>query len=258
MNEAGKTFTDRGLGEYIALQETVRYLLEALASSSKEGRRIVRQVELDVESAVKIAKRDYVRCRISAGVLEGLSVGMRRLLGSEAPIILDLEGQQNQETNDVSVGSGWFVGAYWDSEDPPDQTPRFIRDGIWECGYEDDYHQALVRSIRANDSIAIKTTYRRTHGLPFQNHGRDVAVMGIRAIGVVQENPNNGQYVKVNWTETFTPAREWYFFVYLRTIWQVKPETWMRRNLLDFAFTGGDQDIRRFLKDPYWGRRYQP
>jgi 5-methylcytosine-specific restriction protein B len=92
----------------------------------------------------------------------------------------------------------WFVGAAYERTD--DQTPRFLAEGIWENGYDDKYLD-LVRSMRPGDRIAIKSSYTRKHGLPFDNRGRTVSVMAIKAIGTITDNPNDGKLVRVNWTK---------------------------------------------------------
>src|SRR4051812_13492351 len=92
----------------------------------------------------------------------------------------------------------WFVGATYHSTD--DQTPRFVAEGIWENGYDNKYLD-LVRSMRPGDRIAIKSSYTRKHGLPFDNRAQSVSVMAIKAIGTIVENLNDGKYVRVSWTK---------------------------------------------------------
>lgn len=82
----------------------------------------------------------------------------------------------NSTPPDGAPRSNWFVGASFRRTE--DQTPRFLRDGIWENGYDDKYLDQ-VRAMRAGDRIAIKATYTRKHGLPFDNRGESVSVMAI-------------------------------------------------------------------------------
>jgi 5-methylcytosine-specific restriction protein B len=49
----------------------------------------------------------------------------------------------------------WLVGAFWSDNEPPDQTQRFLDEGIWQNGYEDRYLDE-VRSMHVGDKIAIK------------------------------------------------------------------------------------------------------
>lgn len=88
----------------------------------------------------------------------------------------------------------WFVGATYGGTE--DQMPRFLAEGIWENGYEDRYLE-LVRSMRPGDRIAIKSSYTRKHGLPFDNQDKAVSVMAIKAIGTITENLNDGRRVRV-------------------------------------------------------------
>lgn len=91
----------------------------------------------------------------------------------------------------------WFVGAAFGGTS--DQTDRFIREGVWEHGFEDRWIED-VQSIRVGDRIAIKSTYTRKHGLPFDNRGHSVSVMAIKAVGVVTGNPGDGRRLEVDWT----------------------------------------------------------
>lgn len=154
--------------------------------------------------------------------------------------------------NDKEPQPNWFVGASYGGTD--DQTPRFLRKGIWENGYDDKYLD-LVRSMRSGDRIAIKSTYTRKHDLPFENHGNAVAVMALKAIGTITENLNDGRRVRVDWIEQ-DPHREWYFFTYQRTIWRVVPGEWREDGLLAFAFEGKPQEIDRFRNAPFWRERF--
>jgi len=146
----------------------------------------------------------------------------------------------------------WFVGASFDGTE--DQTPRFLAEGVWENGYEDKYLD-IVKSMRVGDRIAIKSSYLRKHGLPFDNRGQIVSVMAIKAIGTITENYDDGRHVRVEWTK-LEPIREWYFYTNRKTVWRVLPGDWMTDGLIDFAFNGKAQDIERFRNDPFWRERF--
>ena len=158
--------------------------------------------------------------------------------------------------NDVTDHGGsqttWFVGAMYGGSD--DQTPRFLAEGIWENGYDDKLLDT-VRSMRPGDRIAIKSSYTRKHGLPFDNRGQTVSVMAIKAIGTVTENLNDGKRVRVTWKKV-DPAREWYFYTNRGTIWRVLPGEWTTDGLIAFAFDEQPQDIDRFRNAPYWRERF--
>ena len=154
--------------------------------------------------------------------------------------------------NDKEPRSNWFVGASYGGTD--DQTPRFLREGIWENGYDDKYLD-LVRSMRPGDRIAIKSTYIRKHGLPFENRGNLVSVMALKAIGTITENLNDGKRVRVDWTKQ-EPPREWYFHTYRATIQPVVPGEWRADGLLAFAFEGKPQEIDCFRNAPFWRERF--
>lgn len=146
----------------------------------------------------------------------------------------------------------WFVGASYDRTN--DQTSRFISDGIWENGYDGRY-QDQVKSMRAGQRIAIKSTYTQKHNLPFDTKGQPVSVMAIKAIGTITENMQDGKRVKVEW-EKLEPPRIWCFYTNRLTVWQVEATDWCTEGLIDFTFKGQAQDIKRFRNAPYWKERY--
>ena len=144
----------------------------------------------------------------------------------------------------------WFVGA---SIDDADQTQRFIADGIWRTGYTLDQLPALD-NIEVGDPIAIKSTFIRRKGLPFDNRGEPVSTMSIKAIGEVTGRID-AQTFAVDWDPDFEP-KAWHFYTYQGTLWHVAPGDWRTEALIDFAFQGAPQDYARFLTDPYWASRY--
>jgi len=146
----------------------------------------------------------------------------------------------------------WFVGASWGSAS--DQTDHFIANGIWENGYTDRYLDR-VREVEPGDRIAIKSAYTRKTGVPFDAHGRSVAVMAIKAVGVVTANQGDGRRLTVSW-QPVVPPREWYFYTYMKTIWKVTPGEPMPDALLAFTFAGQPQNYELFLDHPFWAARY--
>lgn len=159
----------------------------------------------------------------------------------------------SDQISSQSSGTTWFVGASFDHTD--DQSGRFLEEGIWEISSPMEKEQALVRSMRPGERIAIKAAYVRKHGLPFDNRQQTVSVMGIKAIGIITENPQDGERVKVRW-QPADGVREWYFYTYRPTIWRVVPGEWNADALIAFAFEGKSQDIERFRNAPYWKDRF--
>lgn len=146
----------------------------------------------------------------------------------------------------------WFVGS---SPGEEDEFNRFIEDGVWENGYENKFIDT-VKSIQVGERIAIKSAYTRKNNLPFDNNGKYVSVMSIKAIGTVTENKDDGWNISVDW-EVCDPIKEWYFNTNRQTIWKVSEDDgWMQKNLIDFTFNNADQDIDSFLDDPYWRDKY--
>ncbi len=132
--------------------------------------------------------------------------------------------------------------------------PHFLSEGIWENGHEDK-HLDLVKSMRPGERIAIKSSYTRKNDLPFDSRGLAVSVMGIKAIGKITENLNDGKRVKVDWTK-FDSVREWYFYTGRTAVWRVEPGAWTTDALIAFTFEDKPQDLDSFRNAPYWQERY--
>ena len=164
-------------------------------------------------------------------------------------------GQNIGELLNDGAPSYWFVGAYYYDRVPADQLNRFLQEGIWENGFEDQLLDQ-VRSMQPGDKIAVKSTYTRKNGLPFDNHGNFVSVMAIRATGTIAANHQDGRRVEVDWDPTPAEPREWYFHTNRSTLWKVDPSNWMGLALLQFTFNGEEQDLEAFRRDPFWKSRY--
>ena len=60
--------------------------------------------------------------------------------------------------NDTSSQTTWFVGASYGGTD--DQTPRFLKEGIWENGYDDKLLDSESKSLPAV-RVALKSSTGR-------------------------------------------------------------------------------------------------
>lgn len=148
----------------------------------------------------------------------------------------------------------WFVGAMW-GDGEGDQMPRFLKEGIWQNGYEDRFAKQ-VHSMKPGDRIAIKASFARKHGAPFDNKGQTVSAMKIKATGTVTRNHGDGRTVDVEW-EPVAEAREWYFYTYRATITRARVEDEvLARRLVAFTFEGVQQDYAFFMAQPYWRDRF--
>lgn len=145
----------------------------------------------------------------------------------------------------------WLVGAYWDDKDPPDQTQRFIEEGVWENGNQSRI-TTDVFAMRVNDKIAVKTVSTQRKGLPFDARNLTVSRMSIKAIGTIVANRNDGKTVEVEWDPNFQ-EKVWYFFTNRKSIWRLRTDVSYRfkeyaERLRDFVWYGKDQDYGWFLK----------
>lgn len=146
----------------------------------------------------------------------------------------------------LQEGPYWFVGASYGRRD--DQVDRFLAEGIWDIDSPSDRNREQVLRMKPGQRIAIKATYVRKNGLAFDNRGRSVSVMSIKAIGTITANHGNGERVSVAWEDGYTP-REWYHYTYQPTIWEVYPIKEMAQRLIRFAFADEPQDYEWFLQN---------
>ena len=145
----------------------------------------------------------------------------------------------------------WLVGAYWDHRDPPDQTERFLEEGLWENGAQDRFINDVF-SMRVNDRIAIKAVSSQSRGLPFDAGDQSVSRMTIKAAGTIVANRADGRTVEVEWDPNFT-EKVWYFYTNRKTVWRLRPDPKYRfsehaEQLRDFVWYGSEQDYDWFLK----------
>lgn len=150
------------------------------------------------------------------------------------------------------VNTYWFLSAKFSGG--LDQTERFIKMGIWENGYENKFLN-IVRSISVGDQVAIKSTYNLKNNLPFNNKGQPVSLMEIKAIGIVTKNHQDGKLLEIDWQQT-NLNKKWYFYTNVASIWRVKDDFWLSKQLIDFTFYDKPQDIDYFRNAPYWKSRY--
>ena len=149
----------------------------------------------------------------------------------------------------------WLVSAYWEDNDPPDQTERFLDEGVWINRHDDRYID-VVRSMNVGDKIAIKSNFTQKNGLPFNNRGNTVSGYNIKAIGTIVDNHNDGKTVEVEWEPDFE-QKVWYFYTYIHPIWHLRdyerPE-WQEavEQLIGFVWYGQEQDYE-FFTNLFWG-----
>lgn len=89
----------------------------------------------------------------------------------------------------------FLVGAFWKGNDPEDLTGTFIKEGIWKNGFEDQLLEE-VKAVPIGSNVAIKAAYVRE---------KKIAVMMIKARGVVKSNAQDGRLLEVEWEEDFVP-----------------------------------------------------
>jgi 5-methylcytosine-specific restriction enzyme B len=140
----------------------------------------------------------------------------------------------------------WMVGGYWEDDDPQDQTKRFLAEGIWENGWKDRFLEEVKR-IKVGDRIAIKASFTQKNDLPFDNRGKTVSGLAIKATGTVVKNHGDGRSVEVSWDAQGQP-RYWYFYTNRLTIWQLRKDDEFAQKLIRFVFYGEPQDYEFFVR----------
>ena len=149
-----------------------------------------------------------------------------------------------QPVQNLGTDYAWYVGATGENDEGvyTDFSEQYISESRWENGWDSKFIDT-VKSIQVGDKIALKSSYTKKKGLPFNNNGKTVGVMGIKAIGIVTENPGDGKNIKVNWTKV-DPIREWYGKGALRsTLHKINAaDGLMKKLLLQFTFENAVQD----------------
>ncbi|MCZ8122372.1 MAG: AAA family ATPase [Magnetospirillum sp.] len=147
----------------------------------------------------------------------------------------------------------WFVGALWQGTE--DQTERFVTEGVWQNGYRDKFTEH-VQLMKPGDRIAIKASFVQKYGLPFENHGKPVSCMRIKAIGTIREATKDGRSVEVDW-EPPSARKDWYFYTYRVTVVEADPSDDLARRLIQFTFGDYKQDYDFWLRVPYFAKKYR-
>lgn len=142
------------------------------------------------------------------------------------------------------IDYAWYVGTTGNDENGQwrDFSDEYIDNGIWVNGWDDKFID-VVKSIAVGDCIAIKSTFTQKKNLPFDNHGKTVGAMRIKAIGTVTENAGDGKTIKVDWTR-LDPFKTWFGPGVLReAIHRVDAsDGYIKKQLLAFTFGDEEQD----------------
>ena len=167
------------------------------------------------------------------------------VIGNKLTEIRNLLGIEESGSNeDRRIEYAWYVGACGNNDEGTwtDFSEQYIQEGRWENRYQTKYTE-VVKTIKPGDRIVIKSSYTKRRGLPFDNNGKTVGVMAIKAIGVVTENPMDGKNLKVSW-EQVNPIKEWFGDGVLRTtVHCVKAsDGYIKEALLKFTFENATQD----------------
>lgn len=131
----------------------------------------------------------------------------------------------------------YVLGSTWqENEKGYDQTDRFLKEGIWENGYDDRFLD-IVKSVNVGDRVAIKSSYAKGHD----------SILRIKALGTVVGNPLNGKQLIVKWDIDFKPFDLSGLGGYRNTIQKVSvddiPEIFGKRNPIKYS-----SELKKFLE----------
>lgn len=96
--------------------------------------------------------------------------------------------QENQKIAYYVLGAAWYG-----NDEAPDQTERFIQNGIWENGYTDKFLD-IVNGVNIGDRVAIKSS--------FATKDRK-SILRIKALGTVIGNDHNGRVLRIKYDNRF-------------------------------------------------------
>lgn len=96
--------------------------------------------------------------------------------------------QENQKIAHYVLGAAWYG-----NDEAPDQTERFIQNGIWENGYTDKFLD-VVNGVNIGDRVAIKSS--------FATKDRK-SILRIKALGTVIGNDKNGRVLRIKYDKRF-------------------------------------------------------
>lgn len=165
---------------------------------------------------------------------------MSKSIGENLDTIRNLLNLDSDYVGNTGIESAWYVGAYGDGGDFSDTC---IQESKWQNLWVDNSEiDDLVKSMEVGDRIAIKSSYTRKNDLPFDNNGKSVSVMGIKAIGIITKNHGDGKNIDVDWTQ-LDPRKEWFGPGCFRgTVKKVVNDSITRQALLNFTFADNLQD----------------
>lgn len=162
----------------------------------------------------------------------------------DARTVITQYGLPGSILDGLDIDYAWYVGTTGNNADGQwtDFSDEYIDSGIWVNGWDDKFID-VVKSIAVGDRIAIKSTFTQKKNLPFDNHGKTVGAMRIKAIGTVTENAGDGKTIKVDWTR-LDPFKTWYGPGVLReAIHRVEAaDGYIKKHLLAFTFGEEKQD----------------
>lgn len=182
-----------------------------------------------------------------------LSAEVLRLTGLFGPLMAQTRFSNFNQLG-LSAKNYWMVGSSFGRQE--DQTERFLTKGLWEISNPSEEDKQQVLAMKPGDPIAIKAAFVQKHNLPFDSNNKSVSVMRVKARGKIKHNPGSGESVAVEWDKSFT-ERDWYFYTFRGTIWQLEAEHQMAQKLINFVFSDEVQDYEWFLNNPYWRDKYE-
>ena len=136
-----------------------------------------------------------------------------------------------------------------------DVSKDFIKGGKWILGWQGNENHKQYKSmlrifnqVKIGDDLVIKSTYTKKKNLPFDNQGRFVSVMKIKAVGKVTKLVGDGHTILVDWDKSFK-EREWFFYTHRPTMWKLPniENDEKAQKLYNFIFKDEKQEFSYFM-----------
>lgn len=166
----------------------------------------------------------------------------------------DPKSSADDELVDDAIELCWFVNA------GPQKTKRntlaeFVEKAEWRMDPTPKYAQH-VQEMLPGERIAVRVRRNVVDDVPFDRRGHKVSVMDILLTGTITDNPGNGCSVRVEWNPVSAPRR-WYLYTNQDRVWAIAvgAQIWSDE-LVDFAFSGGGQDLNFWRNQPYWHAKF--
>ena len=156
----------------------------------------------------------------------------------------------------------WLLGSSRVSKDKTDYlietgTWSFDKDSIKSLGSSEkknkkklEEYKSLVKTIKPGELVVLKSTSTISNQdlLPFKKMDSAESVTYVKAVGVVESNPGDGESLEVKWIK-FDELKKFYLYYPSRAIVPIKYNAyWKDKEFINFVFYDEPQRINKFVE----------